>query len=214
MLLELFEDAGGATGTPQFCQDTCRHQCMLEAWGRNRAVVQHYQYLTVLQGTARKEAKALGESPQDPVYLQWFYFEPSGWGGSQLHCHTLEANPTAMSSTTQVKSSCPNPSFLETQCYRCFPIVFPLMPCLDVVYIVPCILLENLLSAFAPSHVCCWLSYSQPCFRLLKPISYHHQPPGESIGAKVYAFGGSSCPIMTMGAAAPLRASCPTNAVL
>lgn len=35
------------------------------------------------------------------------------------------------------------------------------------------------------------------------PISCHHQPLNECAGAKLYFFGGSSCPMMTMGAAAP-----------
>lgn len=124
----------------------------------------------------------------------------------QLHCHTLEAIPTAMSSSTQLKFICPNPSFLETQCYRCSPswMLFLQYP---VVY-------WHILTPHAPCHVCCWLPYCQPCFHLFRLISCHHQPLGESVRDKVYVFGGSPCPIMTMGALAPLCASCLTSAVL
>lgn len=122
-------------------------------------MVQHKGCLVVLQGMARKQEKAPGESPQDPVFLQGSASALSHQAmGIPVLGHILEAIPTAMSSTTQLKFSCPNPSFLETQCYKCSPIVVPLMPHLDVVCTVPCVLLAH------PGSLC-----SLPCV-LLAPL--------------------------------------------
>lgn len=71
--------------------------------GTGRAVAQHQQCLAVLQGAARKQAKAPGESLQvflwgsTPAVSRWGMGNPKPWA---MACHTLEAIPIATSSTT------------------------------------------------------------------------------------------------------------------
>ena len=122
-----------------------------------------------------------------------------------MACHTLEAIPIAMSSTTQLRFSCPKPPFLDDQCYRCSAAMLPLMPSLNVVCTIPSVLLECLCLLMPPPVLAASSTAASPAFTSSKhsPISCHHQALSESTGAKLYFFERSSCPMITMGIVAP-----------
>lgn len=110
-----------------------------------------------------------------------------------MACHTQEAIPIATSSTTQLKFSCPNPAFLDAQCYRCSATTVPLMPHLNAVCTVPCILLGRPCLLMPPPMLAAGSPAASLAFTSSKhsPISCLHQPLSQSTGAKFYFFRGS-----------------------
>lgn len=99
-------------------------------------------------GHSKEADKAPRESLQNPVLLQGsdFALSHQAVGDPSARAIALPragGNSNSHEQHHKLKFSCPNPSFLETQCSRCSAIVVPLMPHLGVVCTVPCILLEH-----------------------------------------------------------------------
>lgn len=134
-------------GPQPFC-DVCRHRCKLAALGRTR---QGCGPAPAMPGSTSGSSKEAGKSPwRVPAGVplgQRSCCEPLGYGESQAPANGVPhagGNSNSHKQHHKLKFSCPNPPFLAAQCYRCSATVVPLIPCLNTVCTVACILLECL----------------------------------------------------------------------